>query len=135
MKNRYNRPIKLSDTLQKINNKLVNKFGKIEYIIYSKWDEIVGIFLFQYSEPDKITSIIKTSESNNNQYKERILNVNVVPSVAIEFQHFENKILEKINSFFGYQAIHRIRIHQKISLNKIHKLTYKKTTNNTREEF
>ena len=36
------------------------------------------------------------------------------PAAAVEFQHFQNKIIEKINSFFGYEAIHGIKIHQKL---------------------
>ena len=40
--------------------------------------------------------------------------MNVAPSAAVEFQHFNNKIVEKINSYFGYIAIKGIKIHQKI---------------------
>ena len=36
--------------------------------------------------------------------------------LRVEFQHFQNKILEKINSFFGYKAIHHIKIHQNFAL-------------------
>ena len=32
------------------------------------------------------------------------LHVNVSPAAAIEFQHFQDKIIEKINSYFGYKA-------------------------------
>ena len=30
----------------------------------------------------------------------------------LEFQHFQDKIIEKINSYFGYKAIKGIKIHQ-----------------------
>ena len=43
----------------------------------------------------------------------RILHVNVSPAIAVEFQHYQNKIIEKINSYFGFQAINKIKIHQK----------------------
>ena len=113
MKKRNYRPIRLADSLQGINNSLVNKFGRMDYVIRSKWANIVGTFFVQYSKPDKITIIPKPSEDGEIERQEKILHVNVAPAASVEFQHFQNKILEKINSFFGYQAIHQIKIHQK----------------------
>ena len=49
---------------------------------------------------------------------EKYLHVNVTPSAAVEFQHFQNKIIEKINSYFGYKAIKGIKIHQKLVKNE-----------------
>ena len=106
------KPIKLADSLQGINKEFLNKFGKIDYTIYSKWAEIVGIFFFQYSKPKKITILLKSSVESNIEYYERTLHIDVTPAAAVEFQHFQNIIIEKINSFLGYQAIHRIQIHQ-----------------------
>ena len=40
------------------------------------------------------------------------LNVSVAPAAAIEFQHFKDTIIEKINTYFGYKAIIDLRIHQ-----------------------
>ena len=115
MEQRKNKPVKLADSLQGINRHLKNKFGNIDYVIYSKWAEIVGIFFFQHSQPEKITAILDPSNDGKIEHQERILHVSVAPAAAVEFQHFQNKILEKINSFFGYQAIHGIRIHQNFS--------------------
>ena len=46
------------------------------------------------------------------EYQEKTIHVNVSPAAAVEFQNFQNKIIEKINSFFGYRAIHFIKINQ-----------------------
>ena len=51
----------------------------------------------------------------------KYLHVNVSPSAAIEFQHFQNKIIEKINSYFGYKAISGIKIRQKFMQNNLMK--------------
>ena len=85
----------------------------MDYIIHSKWSEIVGKFFEQYSEPQKIISIPESNNENDETIYSRILYVDVSPSVAVEFQHYQNKITEKINSYFGYEAIKRIKIHQK----------------------
>ena len=112
------KPLKIADSLRGINQKLLYKFGKIDYIIHAKWAEIVGVYFVQHSQPEKTTTSWNPSllkENINN--KQKILHVNVAPAAAIEFQHFQNKIIEKINSFFGYNAIHGIKIHQKLIKN------------------
>ena len=108
---------KLSDSIEDINKRFLYKFGKLDYIIHLKWSEIVGPYLFQYSEPIKITSRKNAEDQDENSF-ENYLQVNVTPSIAIEFQHFETKIVEKINSFFGYKAVNRIKIHQKLIAKK-----------------
>ena len=109
--NRFYKSVKISESLKSFNRTFLHKFGKLDYIIHSKWAEIVGKFFEQYSEPVKIISIPK----NENELKNhsRILYVNVSPSVAVEFQHYQNIIIKKINSYFGYEAIKSIKIHQK----------------------
>lgn len=113
MQKRNFKPIKLADSLQAFNKDLVNKFGKIDYVIYSKWAEIVGTFFAKYSQPEKITKIPQFYENQESEHQKKVLHVNVSSGVAVEFQHFQNKIIEKINSFFGYQVIHQIIINQK----------------------
>ena len=112
MQKRSFKPIKLADSLQGFNKNLVNKIGKVDYIIYSNWAEIVGKFFVKYSKPEKITTMPHSSKSHEFERKKRILHVNVYSGIVVEFQHFQNKILEKINSFFGYQAIQQIKINQ-----------------------
>ena len=90
------------------------KFGKIDYIIHIKWSEIVGVFFEKNSEPIQIISVPKSTNNEGEIEYIKHLQVNVTPSIAIEFLHFQNKIIENINSFFGYKAIHGLKIHQKL---------------------
>jgi len=114
-KNRRNfKPIKISDSLRNINQKFLYKFGKIDYTIHAKWREIVGPFFVKHSEPLKISSIPQSNDETGEIIYEKYLHVNVTPSAAVEFQHFQNKVIEKINSYFGYKAIQGIKIHQKL---------------------
>ena len=112
--NRKFKPIKISDSLRGIKQKFLYKFGRLDYTIHAKWAEIVGSFFVQHSEPQKISSIPQATNEAGETIYEKYLHVNVTPSAAVEFQHFQNKIIEKINSYFGYQAIHSIKIHQKL---------------------
>ena len=105
-------PISIADSLKNVNKKLLYKFGKLDYLIHSKWGEIVGEFFVNHSEPIKMNSIQSGENDFGEKVYERYLHVNVAPSAAIEFQHFQDKIIEKINSYCGYEAIKGIKIHQ-----------------------
>ena len=132
MKKRKNNPVRIAESLDFIKNKFLNKFNKTEYIIYSKWAEIVGAFFASCSKPEKITYLINNTKDAELEKQEATLHVKVTPAAAIEFQHFLDKILDKINSFFGYRAIHRIKIYQTFSSINTHtSITTNKKFDNT----
>ena len=128
-KNRSYKTVKIADSLRRVNQKFLYKFGKLDYIIHAKWEEIVGSFFVQHSEPQKISAIPQSADEDGEIIYEKYLYVNVTPSAAVEFQHFQNKISEKINSYFGYKTIKGIKIHQKLiiresSPNKKYKVNF-----------
>ena len=105
-------PKKIGDTLSKINKNYSSKFGKIEFIILSKWTQIVGSFFADHSEPDKISRITEEFNEFDEPIYKNFLHVRVSPAAAVEFQHYKDTIIEKINSFFGYKAITDLRLQQ-----------------------
>ena len=116
-------PISIAESLQTVNKKFLYKFGKLDYIIHAKWSDIVGNFFVNHSEPQKITSVANSTNDRGETTYDRYLHVNVSPAAALEFQHFQDKIIEKINSFFGYKAIKGIKIRQ----HHVQKEYFKKT--------
>ena len=110
-------PTSIADSLKSVNKKFLYKFGKLDFTIHAKWSEIVGSFFINYTEPLKITSIAQSTDESGSTIYDRYLHVNVSPAAAIEFQHFQDKIIEKINSYFGYKAIKGIKIHQQFVKN------------------
>ena len=105
-------PKTIGESLQNITKQFSNKHGKIEYLILSKWPQIVGSFFADHSEPEKINRVpYEENEMGETTYR-NFLNVKVSPAAAVEFQHFKDKIIEKINSYFGYKAITDIRLQQ-----------------------
>ena len=98
-RNRY--PTKISNELSKINKVNLTKIDNRELLIHTRWEEMVGNFFSIYSQPDKL----KIFNDNNSKNYSGILYVKIVGAAAIEFQHFIDKIIDKINSFFGYQLI------------------------------
>lgn len=105
-------PKKIGETLTKINKNYSSKFGKIEFLILSKWPQIVGTFFADHSEPDKISKITDDFNEFDEPIYKNFLHVRVSPAAAVEFQHYKDTIIEKINSYFGYKAITDLRLQQ-----------------------
>tara|TARA_Y100000996_G_C22266121_1_gene537990 strand:+ start:48 stop:569 length:522 start_codon:yes stop_codon:yes gene_type:complete len=105
-------PKKFVETLAKVNKNYSSKFGKNEFLIYSKWSQIVGTFFADHSEPDKISRITDGFNEYDEPIFKNFLHVRVSPAAAVEFQHYKDTIIEKINSFFGYKAISDMRLQQ-----------------------
>ncbi len=81
----------------------------VEVDIMLNWPDIVGQELASFAYPIKVKY----------DYKENIRTLYMeVPAggFALEMQHRENYLLEKINAYFGYKAIHKINISQNIRL-------------------
>ena len=105
-------PKKIGDTLSRINKNYLSKFGKIEFLILSKWTQIVGSFFANHSEPDKISRLTEDFDEFDQPIFKNFLHVRVSPAAAVEFQHYKDTIIEKINSFFGYKAVADLRLQQ-----------------------
>ena len=105
-------PKKIGETLTKVNKNFSGKFGKIEFLILSKWTQIVGSFFADHSEPYKISRITEEFNEFDEPIYKNFLHVKVSPAAAVDFQHYKDTIIEKINSFFGYKAIADLRLQQ-----------------------
>ena len=125
---RKNRPQKISETLGKITKNLTANFGKHEFIINSKWDEMVGDFFAEYSDPIRLDNVSDYFEKDRDSSLQGILHINIASPAALEFQHLNDKIIDKINSFFGYKAVSKIILHQVPYLEK-RKKTSKRNKN------
>ena len=111
-------PKKIGETLARINKNYSSKFGKIEFLILSKWTQIVGSFFADHSEPDKISRITEEFNEFDEPIYKNFLHVRVSPAAAVEFQHYKDTIIEKINSYFGYKAISDLRLQQNFAPKK-----------------
>ena len=116
---RKNKAIKISESISEISQKTISKFGKIEFTLHTKWDEMVGDHFVKFTEPNKI-NFIKNQKYENDDSYEGILTVNIIGGAALDFQHFSDKIIEKINSFFGYKAITKIKLNHVPHLQRLY---------------
>jgi len=80
--------------------------------IIARWADIVGIEIAAHSEPMKINWPRATSTGAEDAAEPATLVLRVEGPAALEIQHLSAVILERVNRFFGWQAIGRIALRQ-----------------------
>ena len=91
--------------------KILKKDGFVYFEIIKNWKNIVGEKLF------KDTAHLKIKKINN----QNILSINVNKNIMIEIEYSRDQIIEKINSYLGFNAINKIQIISKDSSFEIKK--------------
>jgi len=96
----------LAQTLKPLTKRILGKNGFIETDIITNWENIVSEQLAQYCSPIKIE--FPRDKKNNG----RLLLQATSGAFALEISHREKYILDKINTYFGYNAVSSIKILQ-----------------------
>jgi hypothetical protein len=103
------RPRPLSDLLHKTLTEAFAKQGFASTELVTRWTEIVGADIAEYSQPEKI----QWSRTRDGRLPEPgKLVLRVEGPTALEIQHLSGIILERVNRFFGWQAVGAIRLRQ-----------------------
>ena len=82
-------------------------FARTELI--TRWPDIVGPEIAAHSEPDKIQW---PRPYGGEEPQPGTLVLRVEGPTAVEIQHLSRVILERVNSFFGWQAVTELRLRQ-----------------------
>ena len=82
--------------------RLINTKGQIYSEILENWRYFVGDDLFNISFPK--------SFRNTNKIGSSCLNVMVKRGNEVNFEYSKNLVIEKINSFFGYDVLQSIKL-------------------------
>lgn len=77
----------------------------MEAEVVTKWKEIVGRRLAEQTYPLRVT--YKKGDRNSGT-----LHILVESGFAVELQHIEPILVERINTYYGYSAISRLAIRQ-----------------------
>ncbi len=99
--------IKLAQLIDKASSKAFIARGKPFKEIAIKWRLIVGQTIWMKTIPHRIT-YKKFSKGNSPGN----LVIKSDPAFALELQHLQDKLIEKINNFLGYHAIESITLLQ-----------------------
>ena len=98
-------PRALAAVLPKVAEPALRKRGFSAVEIITNWREIVGPDLANEASPDRL-AIPRGARSQGT------LHVTAPGAVALEIQHLEPLIIERINTYFGYGAVCRIALTQ-----------------------
>lgn len=103
---KYNGLKSLGSMLSAVTKPILGKRGFVETDIIMRWQEIVGIELAEVTRPQKIIF------SRNKRDGGTLHIMTNGGGEALLLQHKEKMIINKINMFFGYKAVEKIRIIQ-----------------------
>ena len=74
-------------------------FGEAQLV--TQWEAVIGAELAAKLAPDRLSFA-------RGERRDGVLRLRVASAFAIEAQHLEPLIIERINGFFGYQAVARL---------------------------
>ena len=101
----------LQQSVLKITDVAIRKRGFVESALIHKWISIVGKEIAAWSVPNRLVFLRGST-------LDATLHLDVLSARALEIQHNELVILERINVVFGYKAINKIAIRQVNSLSR-----------------
>ena len=116
-------PQVISNLLPDIAKKTLKRRGFFEIELLKNWENLIDKKYQNQLEPIKIKRSSNQLKSNSH-----ILCLLADPSIAFAIQHDSEKIIKKVNLFFGYKAIDKLEIFQK----KIDSSNRKKSNNNSK---
>lgn len=95
----------ISDLMPQIGRTAFRRFGFVQSNVVTRWPEIVGDIHARVCAPEAIRFPL-------GEKAEGILQLVVVPAHAPLIQHVIPEIMERVNRFFGYKAVARVKIRQ-----------------------
>lgn len=95
----------LSASVPKLTDRAIRRRGFVEAAVIHRWSAIVGPDVASWCVPDRIAF-------PRDRRFGATLHLQVQGARALELQHMEPVLLERINTVFGYSAIARISIRQ-----------------------
>lgn len=107
---RYERPRggqarAISELMPQVGRAAFRRFGFVQSSVVSRWPEIVGPAHARICSPESI-------RFPRGEKSEGILQLVVVPAHAPFIQQVTGEIMERVNRFFGYRAVARVKLRQ-----------------------
>ena len=95
----------IADLMPDVGRTAFRRFGFVQSSVVSRWPEIVGASHARVSLPEAIR--FPPGEKSDG-----ILQLVVEPAHATQMQHVIPEIIERVNRFFGYRAVARVKLRQ-----------------------
>lgn len=95
----------IADLMPAIGRTAFRRFGFVQSSVVTRWPEIVGEAHARHCAPESIR--FPPGEKSDG-----ILQLVVTPAHAPMIQHVTPEIMERVNRFFGYRAVAKIKMRQ-----------------------
>ena len=95
----------IADLMPEIGRTAFRRFGFVQSSVVTRWPEIVGPTHARICAPESI-------RFPPGEKADGILQLVVVPAHAPIIQHVIPEIIERVNRFFGYKAVAKVKIRQ-----------------------
>jgi hypothetical protein len=95
----------IADLMPEVGRTAFRRFGFVQSSVVSRWPEIVGAAHARVSLPEAIR--FPPGEKSDG-----ILQLVVEPGHATLIQHVVPEIMERVNRFFGYRAVAKVKLRQ-----------------------
>jgi len=95
----------ISDLMPEVGRAAFRRFGFVQSSVVSRWSEIVGERYAAMSAPEMIRFPVGKKSDGT-------LELTVAGAMAPMMQHVTPEIIERVNRFFGYAAVAKVKIRQ-----------------------
>ena len=96
-------PRTLAGILPALTGKVLGRRGLAFGGLIAEWPSIVGPRMADRTSPFRIVF-------PHGQRENAVLHLRVATAVALDIQHLEPQIVERINTFFGYKAVAKLKL-------------------------
>ena len=94
-----------------LTRELFRKRGFAEGHILAHWPDIAGDVIADYSAPERLV-FPRRSGDERGPAPAATLEIRVDGPIALEIKHLEPQIVERINTYYGYSAVSRLKLTQ-----------------------
>ncbi len=98
-------PRSLAQLVPRLARAAIGKRGFAEAGLVADWPAIAGAEIALHAQPERL-------EFPRGERIEGTLHLRVEGAWALAFQHLEPQLVERINAYFGYRALARLKLHQ-----------------------
>jgi len=106
----FGNPVPVGDLAGQVLDPVLRKRAGLSAGLVQSWEEIVGPRIAARSRPEKLQW---QRRMGDDAFRPAVLVVACEGLAALHLQHETSEVIARINAFFGFRAVDRIRIVQK----------------------
>jgi hypothetical protein len=103
---------RLDKHFRRLTKSVFSRYGFAYVDVLSQWSAIVGDELGQVSVPERIRWPHSSGPAGDAARRGGTMVLRVAEGRALEFQHLVPRIIERINGFYGYEAVAAVKVLQ-----------------------